>query len=335
MLVRIIKDWDYPDIMRQTPGSKGIWDGITFTTEEVDACDYVIILNRVPKETTVKCPVQNVWTIIQEPPVWQYRWLRKGFVSSDRVFMQEKLPGNSKKCILSHGALPWHIGKTYDFLKECTPAEKKDDISWVTSSTTELSGHRKRMSFLKLLKENISFNLYGKGFEQIEDKWNALAPYRYSLAVENTKSEYYWTEKISDCFLSWTMPIYYGCSKIGDYFPKESYLEIDIEKPKEAANIIKEAIEENKWKKNLDAIAHARELVLEKYQLFSFIGNLIENREEVTDKNRREVTEITLNCLPYLYPSPLICKYKKAKLDIKHLCKRSGRKIKKLFAYSR
>jgi hypothetical protein len=27
-LVRIVKDWDWPDLLRQTPGQKGFWNGI-------------------------------------------------------------------------------------------------------------------------------------------------------------------------------------------------------------------------------------------------------------------------------------------------------------------
>lgn len=36
--------------------------------------------------------------------------------------------------------------------------------------------------------------------------------------VENTSSRGYFTEKILDCFLLKTIPIYWGCSNIGDFF---------------------------------------------------------------------------------------------------------------------
>jgi hypothetical protein len=42
------------------------------------------------------------------------------------------------------------------------------------------------MKFLrKIQKNNLEFDLYGRGFCSIEDKWDGLAPYRYSLAIEN------------------------------------------------------------------------------------------------------------------------------------------------------
>ena len=46
-LAFIIKDWDWPNLLRQTPGRKGIWDGIQFTLNPAEKCDYAIILNRI------------------------------------------------------------------------------------------------------------------------------------------------------------------------------------------------------------------------------------------------------------------------------------------------
>ena len=44
-LVRIIKNWDWPDLMRQTQGKQGIWDDIQFTVDPVEECDFVVMLN--------------------------------------------------------------------------------------------------------------------------------------------------------------------------------------------------------------------------------------------------------------------------------------------------
>lgn len=43
MLVRIVKDWKWPDIFQQTPRNKGVWEGIRFTEEEVKTCDLLVI----------------------------------------------------------------------------------------------------------------------------------------------------------------------------------------------------------------------------------------------------------------------------------------------------
>ena len=119
------------------------------------------------------------------------------------------------------------------------------------------------MCFLERISGKVEFDLFGRGFTPLADKWDGLAPYRYSIAVENYRGPDYWTEKIADCFLSWTMPIYYGCTNITDYFPPEAMVLIDIDDIEEAVDKIREAIAQDLWRKNLDAIEYARKLVLE------------------------------------------------------------------------
>jgi hypothetical protein len=41
---------------------------------------------------------------------------------------------------------------------------------------------------------------------------------QFGVVIENTSYRGYFTEKILDCFLLKTIPIYWGCSNIGDYF---------------------------------------------------------------------------------------------------------------------
>ena len=40
----------------------------------------------------------------------------------------------------------------------------------------------------------------------------------FHIAIENTSIKDYFSEKLLDCFQSKTVPIYYGCTNIGDYF---------------------------------------------------------------------------------------------------------------------
>jgi hypothetical protein len=41
---------------------------------------------------------------------------------------------------------------------------------------------------------------------------------QFGVVIENTSHRGYFTEKLLDCFLLKTIPIYWGCSNIGDYF---------------------------------------------------------------------------------------------------------------------
>ncbi len=293
-LVRVIKDWDFPDLMRQTPGHSGEWQGVRFTLDPVTTCDYVIVLNRVPKTTTVHCARSCIWQITQEPPVPHYRWLRQGFGSFHRVYTPDaSLHGN--KYTHSQPALPWHVGRDYDSLKVEPPPEKTRTLSWITSSKASTPGTRQRTQFLERIRPQIDFDLWGRGFTSIDDKWDGLAPYRYALAVENHRSHDYWTEKVADCLLAWAMPIYYGCPNITDYLPAEALIQIDITQPDEAVAIIQEAIRSELWRRRQDAVAHARELILDKYQFFPFVT------EQTRQTQPGPTQTITLPGLPYLY----------------------------------
>ena len=276
--VRIIKDWDYPNLMQQTPGKKGVWDNIEFSLGPVEQCDYVIILNRALRDETLYCPPEHVWAIMQEPPNEYYRMMHKGNAAYSRVYTTDIGLRSDYYCN-SHPALPWHVNRDYDFLSTCTIPEKRHNLSWVTSGKSIYRGHRERLRFLERIKEELKFDLYGTEFLYIEDKWEALAPYRYSLVVENFRGPYYWTEKLADCFLAWTLPIYYGCTRISEYFPQESIVQMDINDPN-ATEKIREIVSSDLWRNSLDAIAIARKLILDKYQFFPFVTREIINHEK-------------------------------------------------------
>lgn len=280
-LVRIVKDWDSPDLMRQTSGCSGVWDGISFTLDPVERCDYLVVLNhaRAGETVSVCCPPNNVWAIMQEPPNEILKPMHLGIDTYQRIYT----PGaevQGKRYIQGQTALPWHVGKDYDFLVSCAIPRKDKNLSWITSSLANWEGHKARLHFLERIKGKLDFDLFGRGFHPVDDKWDALAPYRYSLAVENFCNEYYWSEKIADCFLSWTMPVYHGCTRISEYFPKEAMVLIDISNPAAAIDQIKEAFASDRWSKNLDAVAAARQLVLKKYQLFPFLAGEVKRDRE-------------------------------------------------------
>lgn len=297
MLVRIVKDWRFPDILRQTPGHSGVWDNIRFTEEKILDFDLLVVLNAPNIPLTIKC--SEKWLLSQESPIKLYNWHKRSFENFDRVYSF----WNEENIHHDQTSLPWHVNKNYDQLKalgENELASKKDELSWVTSNYTNKPGHVLRMSLLSHLKEKgFAFDLFGKGFSPVEDKFDGLFPYKYSLAVENYSCNDYWTEKIADCFLSWTMPVYYGCKNIESYFPKEAMIIIDPNDPAAAMEIIKKAMEEKRWEKNLAAIKEARELVLDKYQFFPNIsGKIKASMNDLPAKKWHYIPENTAGHFP-------------------------------------
>ena len=277
-LVRIAKDWDWPDLLRQTPGGKGIWDGIRFTTDEVEECDALVVLNnRMKHAVHVHCPKGRVWALMQEPYAKGFTdWMAEGHEAFDRVYTNYPL-ASDPKYIASQPALPWHVIRTFDELTTCAMPEKTRSLSWVVGNCRDLPGHIKRLAFLHAVQaeKNLDIDLYGRAVQYIEDKWDGLAQYRYSIAAENTSWPDYWTEKIADCFLTWTVPFYYGCANLEKYFPADSFIRIDIEKPEEALETIRRSLHEDDWHRRLPALEEARRLVLYEYQIFPVLTKLL------------------------------------------------------------
>ncbi len=277
-LVRISKDWNWPDLLRQTPGGKGIWDGIRFTTDDVEECDALIVLNnRMKHAVHSRCPKGRVWALMQEPYARGFTdWMVEGHEAFDRIYTNY-LPSSDPKYFTSQPALPWHVNRTFDELTTCAMSIKTRSLSWIAGNCHDLPGHIKRGIFLRAVQaeKNLDIDLYGRAVKFIDDKWDGLAPYRYSIAAENTSWPDYWTEKIADCFLSWTVPFYYGCENLEKYFPADSFIRIDIEKPGEAISTIQRAVAEDDWERRLPALEEARHRVLFKYQLFPHLADLL------------------------------------------------------------
>jgi hypothetical protein len=277
MIVKIERYYKYPDLKRQSPQSNMKWGEFTFTEESIEECDYLVILDYPKDDFSIKVNKDNIIHLCLEPPneISKYRQYANKKVKW--IYNQLDIKKNN---ILSHGALPWHIDKDFDFLStlKVESLNKENKIVWVTSNQRSSKGHKIRMDFLDSIKKIPFVDIYGRGIKPIEDKWEVLQATKYAIAYENFQSDYYWTEKIIDCHLSYTMPLYFGCNTIDNFFPKDSYIQIDP-KDKHIDLFLKEIIQSNKWEENLDAIAKARELVLKEYQLFPFLYNQIKTLE--------------------------------------------------------
>ena len=278
MTVSIVKDWE-GSMMRQTPGSKGVWDGVTFTHGNSIWADVVVILNSPPSNLFGFYRRGGKWLMSQEPPHESYRWQTKSYKSFDKIFTFWDKSDFPTHCIINtQTCLPWHVNKSYDELSALHSSElqKKDEVSWVTSNLNIRPGHEIRLKFIEFLNsQGFRFHLFGRGFEPILDKFDGIAPYKYSIAIENFSCNDYWTEKIADCFLSWTMPVYFGCMNITKYFPEQSILSVNPYEPKQSLDKIRSSIENNLWEQNLPYIAEARNLILNKYQFFPAITEKI------------------------------------------------------------
>jgi len=56
--------------------------------------------------------------------------------------------------------------------------------------------------------------ILGGGYLHLQEKADGLRPFRYSIVVENCRRDFYFSEKLIDCLVTGTVPIYWGCPSI-------------------------------------------------------------------------------------------------------------------------
>ena len=81
-----------------------------------------------------------------------------------------------------------------------------------------------------------------------------------------------------------TVPIYYGCTNLEEYFPAASFIRIDINKPEAALEIITTMLASDSWEARLPALVEARNLILERYQFFPQMQKLVERHYKILPK---------------------------------------------------
>jgi len=99
------------------------------------------------------------------------------------------------------------------------PPVKKHNCSLIASEKTRLVGHKLRhavVDWISTIKADV--HVMGRGYQPFDLKQDGLLPYHYSVVIENVPEPDCFTEKLIDCMLCSTLPIYYGPKNIGNYF---------------------------------------------------------------------------------------------------------------------
>ena len=278
----------YWPIERQTPHHSGMWDNCHFIiNQQVSECDYWIVCDNLPDAEETVCPKENTILITHEPPtLGKYKTL---FLKQFATVITCHKDIRHKNPIFQQQGLPWHIGrkqknhinlswsKDYDELISVDEPHKDKQISVISSSKDGSLGHRQRLEFIRILKDHFGerIDIFGRGINEIEDKWDALARYKYHVALENCAIENYWTEKLSDAYLAGCYPIYYGCTNIEKYFDMSALTRIDIGQPDQAIHTIESCLTEHRYEKAQQYIEAAKKDILNKYNVFPMVCEFI------------------------------------------------------------
>lgn len=142
-------------------------------------------------------------------------------------------------------------------------SEKTKGISMLCSNKNFCVGHQKRQNIANRIKGSIDLmgTITGRYCEYIE----AYQDYKFNVAIENCKQDYYFTEKLCNCFANRVIPIYYGANKIDEFFDTKGIIQVDD--VEEIPDIIRKLNVDREYEKRLDSIERNYGLV-KQYQLF-------------------------------------------------------------------
>jgi hypothetical protein len=251
---------------KQTPGLSGAWKDIVGVSNINDA-DYCIVLGG--RETNYNFDPDKTIYIKREPD----------FI--------EPAPVGFRHTILwkdTHCGITWWINRNYDQLREMVYPGKEKEVSCIVSAK-----HRHRLSFVrKMIENNDVVDFYGRGHNAYDHgkyykgelnydgncKFLGLNPYAYTVALENSQEKNYWTEKISDAYLSWCIPIYWGCPNIGDFFEPQSYRTISLDDPN-PIDTIHGIIEKSISSEDIELLSHSRNKILDEYNIWEIVRKKI------------------------------------------------------------
>lgn len=119
--------------------------------------------------------------------------------------------------------------------------KKKFAVSIVMTSRNVLPGHFIRHEIYNRRKEIwIPFDIYAGTWNRFEGPDTLSMPpwpnrkekimvmdCMFHICIEGLKNAWHYSEKIIDCFITKTIPIYWGCTEIGEYFNEEGIIQVN------------------------------------------------------------------------------------------------------------
>ena len=188
----------------------------------------------------------------------------------------------------------------YCILDEGKNGCKEDDrISIVTSRKATTPYHKRRLAFIDHLVARIPDRivLYGREFNPVGDKKDALLPHRYHLALENGAGRFSWTEKLADPILCWSLPFYVGCENVDDELPARAIIPLNLEAPDAALETMLKAIDNGAWAARRVALTEARNRILSHHNSMALFARMA-SRLAAADAKGAAVTIRSERSLP-------------------------------------
>ena len=282
---------------KQTPKNDGTWQNTQFHINDESGCSWLCVFDRPIQEWTTHIPRARRILVVPEPksvfmvPAYKhpqnylYRFGHIVSPHSRHPFYRGRWYRSQPACIWDYGiskerGVQRHLiepqtVKTWQMI--ASEKKKTKQVSVITSNMQWISGHYQRLIFLDALKQELgdSIDFFGHPEHFISDKADALDAYKYHIAIENNMDKHLWTEKLADAYLAECYPIHAGCQNLHNYFPKQAYTSVNMRNIPQAIRIVKDIITSDLWHQNRAHIVMAKQLIMESYNLFAIIADLV------------------------------------------------------------
>ena len=271
------------DYKRQTPNETAIWNNFICGTDNINKADILIIQDQCTLSELNKFPLEKRYYFSREAmdrnsyhQFKPYGFIDCSFWNNKESYLWTKWIYNNKNA--------GGIGKTYDQLINLPPPNKTKKICCILSNKTNSPGHLLRTQFMQKLSQIIDIDIYGTvkfancSLEN-NDKFECLSQYEYCMAFDNQDDivKFFGTQ-FTDSVLSYTVPIYWGGSndKLPEYFPLKSFETINIKDNKSIDKVI-DILNSNNYNQRIEDLKTARNLILNKYNMWPTIEAEIYN----------------------------------------------------------
>lgn len=165
-------------------------------------------------------------------------WLIEPEVIDSQTYKQTLNDINLYQYIISHDqqfintvnkhtnkGIHYFVGGTWIEEKDWSLYDKSKNISIIASNKNITYGHKLRHEII-LNYRNCFDDIFGRNTNYIEYKLDGLKNYCFSVAIENATDTF--TEKLIDCLVTGTIPVYYGPQQIvKSIFNPEGFLFFD------------------------------------------------------------------------------------------------------------
>ena len=268
----VVRQWQ-----RQFPNN-GAWKGVRLVTSDVDTAPHFTLVINHPRNEDLPIKAETSIVVHMEPyeGTSQYGdWAQPDSTHFVHVHSRD----------FATNFLEWHLDISYDHLATTSPTKSADLSAIVTGKRLSL-GHHFRLDLIHHLESigqaidifgldnNESFRSY-RGELPWLDKREGLAPYRYTIAVENNSENNYVTEKLTDAILSECLPFYWGCPNLEDIIEPDSFIRLPSDDITVATSIIREAIANDEYSRRLPAIKRSKEKLLNSLQIAPTVSRLV------------------------------------------------------------